>query len=190
MVFSMYREGQQWVSTTICKTEWRLCHGLELQFSHWCWDLVKIDGIMNAEKHRQILIHPFWYHLIGNSFVFQREKDPKHVASAVKAYLDGRTHHGRLSVMDWPPQGLDFRIIEAAWHHFDKKWSKNIYIYIMFWFIFGHVSIIASISQQNINKWEAAQEFFTVLYVTKCERLIWEVVITFRKPKLERQANL
>ena len=53
-------------------------------------NLFKIDGIMNAEKHRQILIHhavPPGRRLVGLNFIFQHDEDPKHTAKKVKDYL-------------------------------------------------------------------------------------------------------
>ena len=53
-------------------------------------DLVWIDGIINAEKYRQILIHLVILsvkRLIGNSFIFQQDNDPKHTALKVKSYF-------------------------------------------------------------------------------------------------------
>lgn len=35
---SISGEVQQWVSTPVCKTRWRLCHSLRLLFSQWCWE--------------------------------------------------------------------------------------------------------------------------------------------------------
>lgn len=43
--------------TAVCKT-WRLCHGLGLYFSQWCWRFVETDGIMNPEIC-QTFIHIF-----------------------------------------------------------------------------------------------------------------------------------
>ena len=49
-------------------------------------DIVRIDGITNAEKYRQVLIHyaiPSGKCLIGNSLeVFQYHNDPKHPTNA------------------------------------------------------------------------------------------------------------
>ena len=49
-------------------------------------DIVRIDGITNAEKYREVLIHyaiPSGKRLIGNGLqVFQYHNDPKHTANA------------------------------------------------------------------------------------------------------------
>lgn len=61
--------------------------------------------------------------LIDISFIFQHERDAKHTAIAVKAYLDGKIHSGTLSVMNWPPQCPDFDTVEAV----DKEYSSLEY---------------------------------------------------------------
>ena len=51
-------------------------------------DLFNIDGIMNAEKYRQTLIHhavPSGRRLVGPNFIFQH--DPKHTAMKAKDCL-------------------------------------------------------------------------------------------------------
>ena len=50
-------------------------------------DLFKIDGVMNAENHRKILIHhavPSGRRLVGPIFIFQHDNDPKQTAKKVK----------------------------------------------------------------------------------------------------------
>ena len=90
-------------------------------------DLVKIEGIMNAEKYRQLLIHhavPSGKRLIGNGFIFQHDNDPKHTSNVVKAYLQKKEEAGTLTVLDWPPQSPDLNIIEAVWDHLDRERNK------------------------------------------------------------------
>ena len=63
-------------------------------------DLVRIDGIMNAEKYKQILIHhgiPSGKRLIGNKFIFQQYNDPKNTANIVKRYLERKKTLVRLN---------------------------------------------------------------------------------------------
>ena len=46
-------------------------------------DLVRVDGIMTAQRYKQILIHhavPSGRRLIGENFIFQHDNDPKHTA--------------------------------------------------------------------------------------------------------------
>lgn len=45
------REEQQWVSAAICKTQWRLCHGLGMHFSKWCWNHQKSIRFFSDPKH-------------------------------------------------------------------------------------------------------------------------------------------
>lgn len=49
-------------------------------------DLIKTDGIMNSEKHSQIL--PSRKHPISNSFIFQHDNNNKNTAKMLKAHLD------------------------------------------------------------------------------------------------------
>lgn len=58
---------------------------------------------------------------LGNSFIFQNDNDSKHIANAVKAFLDRKAHSETLSVMDWPPQSPNLKIIEAVW---DQKMAN------------------------------------------------------------------
>lgn len=69
--------------------------------------IVRIDGIMNAEKHRQILSHhaiPAGKRLIGNGFIFQHGNNPKYTTNVVKSYLLRKIAYKTLTVMDWPPE--------------------------------------------------------------------------------------
>ena len=63
-------------------------------------DLFKIDGIMIAEKHRQILIHrdvPSGRRLVSPNFIFQNDNDPKCTAKKVKDYLQRTENQGNIS---------------------------------------------------------------------------------------------
>ena len=94
-------------------------------------EIVKIDGIMNAEKYHQLLSHhalPSAKRLIGNGFIFLHGNDPKHTADAVKAYLQRKVKDGTPSVLDCPPplpQSPDLNIIEAVWDHLDRELNKR-----------------------------------------------------------------
>ena len=88
-------------------------------------DIVQIDGIINAEKYIQVLIHsaiPSGKCLIGNTFIFQCHNDPKHTANAVKSYLERNIADKTLTFMDWPPQT---EYLEAVWDHLGRESNKR-----------------------------------------------------------------
>ena len=61
---------------------------------------------MNAEKHRQILIHhavPYSRWLVGPNFIFQHDNDPRLTAKKMKDYLERKENQGQLQLMEWPP---------------------------------------------------------------------------------------
>ena len=53
-------------------------------------DLVRIEGTINADKYKQILIYhgiPSGRRIIGNNYVLQHNNDPKHTATIIKIHL-------------------------------------------------------------------------------------------------------
>ena len=79
-------------------------------FSWWgAGPLYKIDGIMDGEKYRQILIHhmaPYCKDLEGKTgieIIFQQDNDPKHTCKKVKKYLSNK----QMEVLDWCSQSPD-----------------------------------------------------------------------------------
>ncbi|MBN3274473.1 TCB2 transposase, partial [Polyodon spathula] len=87
-------------------------------------DLVRINGLLNAEKYRQILIHhaiPSGRHLIGPKFILQHDNDPKHTAKVIKNYLQRKEEQGVLEVMVWPPQSPDLNIIKSVWDYIKRE---------------------------------------------------------------------
>ena len=80
-------------------------------------DLVRINGVLNDETYRQILIHhaiPPGRHVIGPKFILQQDNTPKHTANVMKNYLQRQEEQGVLEEMVWPPQSPDLNIIESV----------------------------------------------------------------------------
>lgn len=70
------------------KTCWRLCHGLRLHLSQWCWWSFQNDQNYECRTVFLDLDTPSPKHLIHNGYIFQQDNDPKHTASTAKWYLD------------------------------------------------------------------------------------------------------
>lgn len=91
------------MSTTTYKARWHLSHRWDVNSAG---DLVKIDEILNTEKYHKNFIHhtvSSGNHQTDIGFIFQCDSDPKHIASAVKTYMDRRNSQWK-SMMDWPPR--------------------------------------------------------------------------------------
>ena len=91
-------------------------------------DLAGIDGIMNAEKYRQILIHhaiPSGKRLIDNGFIFQQDNDPNHTAQKGKSYLEWKETFKDVQVIKWLPLSPNLNIIESLWDYLDQKKKKR-----------------------------------------------------------------
>ncbi|XP_073529695.1 uncharacterized protein [Phyllobates terribilis] len=78
-------------------------------------DLFKIEGILNQHGYHSILQRhaiPSGLRLVGPSFIFQQDNDPKHTSRLCKGYLTKRESDGVLRQMTWPPQSPDLNPIE------------------------------------------------------------------------------
>ena len=86
--------------------------------------MVRINGVLNAEKYRQIHIHhaiPSGRRLIGPKFILQQDNDPKHTANVIKNYLQRKEEQEVLEVMVWPPQSPDLNIMESVWDYMKRQ---------------------------------------------------------------------
>ena len=50
---------------------------------------------------------PCGLRLVGVSFVFQQDNDPKHTSKLCKGYLTSKESDGVLHQMTWPPQSFN-----------------------------------------------------------------------------------
>ena len=81
-------------------------------------DLFRIQGTLNQHGYHSILQ---WYtiasglRLVGLSFVFLQDNDPKHTPSLRKGYLTKKARDGVQHQMTWPLQSPDLNPIEMVW---------------------------------------------------------------------------
>ena len=69
-------------------------------------DLFSIQGTLNQHVYHRILQRyavPSGLRLVGLSFVFQQDNDPKHTSRLCKGYLTNKESDGVLHQMTWPP---------------------------------------------------------------------------------------
>ena len=77
-------------------------------------DLFRFQGILNHHVYHSILQRytiPSGLHLLGLSFVFQQDNDPKHTSRLCKGCLT-KERDGVLHQMTWPPQSPNLNPIE------------------------------------------------------------------------------
>jgi len=76
--------------------------------------LVKIEGFMNGEMYRDILINNLSEEYADNlplAWIFRQENDPKHTSKIVKSWLNQEA----INVLHWPPQSPDLNPKENLW---------------------------------------------------------------------------
>ncbi|CAJ0966938.1 unnamed protein product [Ranitomeya imitator] len=120
-VFVRCRKGERMDSTWLVPT---VKHGGGGVMVWGCFagdtvgDLFKIEGILNQHGYHSILQQhtiPSGLRLVGPSFIFQQDNDPKHTSRLCKGYLTKKESDGVLRQMTWPPQSPDLNPVEMVW---------------------------------------------------------------------------
>ena len=87
-------------------------------------DLFKIEGTLKKHGYHSILQQhaiPSALCLVGPSFIFQQDNDPKHTSRLCKGSLTKKERHGMLHQMTWPPQSPDLNPVEMVWDEMDCR---------------------------------------------------------------------
>ena len=80
-------------------------------------DLFRIQGTFNKHGYHSILQKYAilsGLRLVGQSFVFQQDNDPKHTSGLCKSYLTKKESDGVLHQLISPPQSPDLNPIEMV----------------------------------------------------------------------------
>uniref|UniRef100_A0AAZ3QFI7 Uncharacterized protein n=1 Tax=Oncorhynchus tshawytscha TaxID=74940 RepID=A0AAZ3QFI7_ONCTS len=87
-------------------------------------DLFRIQGTLNQHGYHSILQRyaiQSGMCLVGLSFVFQQDNDPKHTSRLCKCYLTKKESDGVLRQITWPPQSPNLNPIEMVWVELDGR---------------------------------------------------------------------
>ena len=100
----------------VCEAWWWQNHAVGMFFIGRDWKLVRIEGMMEGAKYREILegnlFHSSRDLRLAWRFTFQQDNGSKHTAKARLKWFMGK----HLNVLEWPSQLPDLYLIENLWN--------------------------------------------------------------------------